>query len=151
MNNSEIIEIILSLVRSKNKSLNSLKDASLKVAELSVDSLLEDSQIIESYQQNREATLKAIDLYDRKIGEHISKLDQNLKDQKFIEKIRDEMLAYEKTLTLLFQQDEIIFKKIEHASKKILLHLQENKKTQITKIKKQINSNGPNFKIQAVY
>lgn len=129
MNSNPSVEIILSLARSKNKCLERLHTHTKKIIELNVDQLIQDGQILDQYQEIREDTLHAIDLFDRKMSEHINLLKTEDKSSDFISEIKFEMSRYETILISIFNSDDIVFKKLEHASRQVLRHLHENKKT----------------------
>lgn len=124
---------ILSLIRSKNRCLERLMDATqafLAVPLRDIASAEESPAApLRAYDGERAAALKALELFDRKLNERISELSAAEKTEAFLANVRGEMNRNETLLHSIFNADDVVFRKIADAQARIGKLMQENRKS----------------------
>ncbi len=106
---------VLSLLRSKNRCLE-------KFLALSREFLDAGAQVesLNSFESRRDATLKAIELYDRKLGEAISLITAIDRTPEMIEGVKRELARKESLVHQILDIDLRIIGKIEEEKNRLL-------------------------------
>jgi len=116
---------VLTLLRSKNRCLG-------RFLEISVDFLntvdQEKLDGLTEFQNQREATLKAIGLYDRKISEVVTLLSPDQKSPELVESVKQELNKKERIIHEILDTDLKIISIIEDTKNKILQEISSTRK-----------------------
>src|SRR5947209_1420807 len=107
---------VVALLRSKNRCLE-------KYLQLSVDFWEEaeksDLSGLSAFEMKRDATLKAIDLFDRKLGEAVSLLPPDGRTQELVETVKQALQMKEDIIHRILNIDLKIIAKIEDEKAKL--------------------------------
>jgi len=139
---------ILSHLRSKNRCLENLLDATQRFLSLPIEELAENAidrtvDPLAVYERERTSSLKALDLYDRKINEMISALSSDSLPSSFQSAAKNELLTNEKLINAIFKADDVVFEKIQTAQSRLSKIMQETRKGKETLSKfKSISESG---------
>ncbi|MBL7715660.1 MAG: hypothetical protein JNL01_09350 [Bdellovibrionales bacterium] len=119
---------VLTLLKSKNKCLERFLSLSQQfVAETpSADSL--DMATLSQFEARREATLKAMDLFERKLSEAVSLLTPIEKTPELVAAVRAELERKEVLIHKILEVDLKIISKIEETKNQILREISSGKK-----------------------
>jgi len=116
---------VLSLLRSKNRCLQKFLQASIDFLE-SADHSGQLPDLVE-FESSREAILKAIDLYDRKVSEAVSLLDSDTSSeperQKFISEVKAALDEKSDLVYRILKTDDRILSLIEEEKNKVFKEL----------------------------
>jgi hypothetical protein len=127
---------ILSLLKSKNRCLERLMEATREFLRQPLDVLIargDESEIpttpLSVYEDERAAIIRTLEMHDRKINELISALDPAQKTEAFIADVKAELLGNERLILGVFNADEIVFQRIREAQSQITKLMVENGKS----------------------
>lgn len=124
-------EEILSLVRSKNRCLERLMEATQSFLQCPIEQIAdgeEGSSALELYDRERVAVIRTLELYDRKLNDLIATLTAEQKTAEFIAAVKVEMAKNEQLLTSVFNADDIVFRRISDARERVAQLMIENRK-----------------------
>jgi hypothetical protein len=109
---------VLSLLRSKNRCLEKFLEASTEfLADAERSDALPD---LPSFELRRDAILKAIELYDRKINEAVSLLPPGQKPLPLVEAVKVALDSKEALIRRILLVDERILERVEAEKTKVL-------------------------------
>ena len=135
---------ILSLIRSKNRCLDRLMQVTRDVLTLDESRWLELPKgerctPLETYDRERIAVTRALELFDGKLNELIPQLTADQKRGLPIEEVKAEMHKNEILLHAIFSADDIVFRKLGELQKRVTVQLTENRKSRelLTKFRSQ--------------
>ena len=117
---------VLALLRSKTRCLEryfALSAIFLEQAEQG------DLSELGPFHDQREAHLKAIDLYERKLSEAVTLLDPAYRTPELVERVRMELLRKEEIVQRILSVDLQIIEKIERAKSSLLIELSQSRKS----------------------
>lgn len=119
---------VLTLLKSKNRCLERLLSLSQQfVAETSTMEPLDMSGLTQ-FEARREATLKALDLFERKLSEAVSLLTPIEKTPALVAAVRTELERKEALIHQILEVDLKIISKIEETKNQILREINSGKK-----------------------
>lgn len=128
-----IQEEILSLLRSKNRCLERLIDATREFLKQPFERLVQETTSepspLAAYEEERTAVIRTLEMHDRKIGELITTLDSSERTGVFMEDVKSELLENERLIIGVVNADEIVFQRIRDAQNQITKLLAENRKS----------------------
>lgn len=123
---------ILSLLRSKKNSLEHLLKLTHQVIAQHSDDTEGLAEILEVYMDSREKMLAAVELFDRNLNSRIVDPKQPIsKDSEFLQEATLLLEGMEKVIQLVFQADEMVFRKIKISQALIEKKIIENEKSKI--------------------
>lgn len=117
------------LLRSKNRCLKRYLELTLSFANSCEQSELAG---LPEFESRRDATLKALNLYDRKISETISLLPTIARDTGFQNKIKEALNETESLINLILSADERILAKINSEKDRLAIELNSAQKSKIS-------------------
>lgn len=117
---------VLPLLRSKNRCLQKFHDISVAFREQAMSGNLDE---LSQFENRREAALKAIELYDRKIAEAVSQLPAGDKDPDLVRAVRAALDEKENLIAGILRVDADIIRKIEEARDNLLNDLSTTRKS----------------------
>ncbi len=116
---------ILSLLRSKNRCLQRLLHLSEQFAsELEKKGL----ESLEQFQAKREAIMKALELYDRKVAEVATTIPSEKRTPSLIQDVRKILAQKEELVSRIMKSDQKIISRIEQEEEEILKEMTLTKK-----------------------
>lgn len=124
-------EEILSLVRSKNRCLERLMEATHSFLQCPIEKITdgeEGSSALDLYDRERVSVIRTLELYDRKLSDLIAALTAEQKTADFISSVKVEMIKNERLLTSVFNADDIVFRRISDARERVAQLMIENRK-----------------------
>ena len=122
---------VLKLLQSKNRCLLNFLNQSKKFLAAAETGSLSGLQDFQNY---RDATLKTLDLYDRKITDSISMLSISEKTAPFIRSVKDTQELKEELIRSILKTDQEIIEKIKEEKSRLLMELSaSNKNNQMVK------------------
>src|SRR5688572_23953438 len=111
---------VLKLLRSKNRCLEKFLRYSQEFLTYAEGG---DLSTLQYFQSRRDATLKALQLYDRKISEMVAQLSPSERTTSLIESVRQTLELKGKLIQSILATDQKIISKIEDEKKRILQEL----------------------------
>lgn len=128
-------EEILSLIRSKNRCLERLMEATRELLTVPTESLTEgpaDRAPLDIYDRERASVIRALELYDRKLNEIIARLPADARTPAFLEEAKAEIHRNEQLIVSVFNADDIVFRKIADAQARLTGQLATNRRSRDT-------------------
>jgi hypothetical protein len=121
---------VLALLRSKNRSLEGF----LAISRAFLDSLEAGSDLagLDRFHAERDASLKTIDLYDRKISEAVNLMPTEVRTPELVEEVRAQLDRKESTIREILTLDLEIMARIENARNALIKDLSATRKSQET-------------------
>jgi hypothetical protein len=129
-------EEILSLLRSKNRCLDRLMEATREFLRQPTESLIargDDSETattpLSVYEDERGTIVRTLELHDRRINAVINELTPADKTEAFLSEVKAELLSNERLIAAVFNADDIVFARIQEAQTQITKLMTENRKS----------------------
>jgi hypothetical protein len=117
---------VLSLLRSKNRCLEKFLEASSGfLAQARSSGRLPD---LPSFEARREAILRAIDLYDRKVSEAVALLPPGPRPQELVKAVEASLKEKDVVVHRILAVDEQILLLVEEEKNKVLKEMASNQK-----------------------
>lgn len=120
---------VISLLQNKNRCLQKFLRISLEFSNRAEQGDLEN---LAEFEREREITLKAIDLFDRKISENVVMLSDDDRTPELIEMVKNALSAKEDMIHRILEVDLKIISIIEKEKSRLLQELTHDKKNKDT-------------------
>ncbi len=126
-------EEVLGLLRSKNRSLERLMEATRVFLAQPIELLVVEPEPTRAplgvYENERATIIKLLEFHDRKINSLIAEMSPKEKSPAFLEQVRAELAANERLIGAVFNADDNVFARIREAQTQITRLMQENRKS----------------------
>ncbi len=127
------VEEILGLLKSKNRSLERLMEATRAFLAHPLENLIVEADSARAplgvYENERGTIIKLMEFHDRKINSLIAELPAKAKTPGFMADVKSELDRNEVLIRQVFNADDTVFSRIREAQTQITRLLQENRKS----------------------
>jgi hypothetical protein len=120
------MEVLMSLLNAKNRCLERFLAISKEFGEKAAESAVEG---LEQFQVRRDATLKAIELFDRKISEAARDISSSERTPRLIDAVQAALDRKNELVQQILKADENVIQKIEQSKLDLLKELASSRKS----------------------